>query len=380
MTSMHAGSLPIAMSFLLTMTLVGAERPQVRSEGVFGDLSFTKPLALVWLPGPGERRLVVEQGGTVRMVAGAQPTASPLALDLRSTVRTRGNEEGLLHLALHPQFTTNGRLFVWCCVSEPRRNQLIELRMDPTGDTIDASSATVVLSIDSPADNHNGGTIVFGADGMLYVSTGDGGGGGDPWNNAQRLDVLLGKVLRLDVDSATPYAIPADNPFVGQAGARPEIWAYGLRNVWRMAFDRQTGLLWGGDVGQNTVEEVTLIVKGGNHGWNIKEGFRDFKPRSFEGTLVDPILEYTRNLGISITGGAVYRGTAIPALVGWYVYGDFQTGRVWALRQREDGSVENIELFHEPRHNISSFAEDPTGELYYTAFNGRIYRLADASR
>ncbi len=378
---MHTARLSFTAALFLTMTLVAAERPQVKSEQAFGDLSFTKPLAVVWLPGPGERRLVVEQAGAVRLVAGAAPVDKPLVLDWRGVVRTKHNEEGLLHLALHPNFAQNGRLFVWRCMGEPNRQELVELRMAGKGATIEAASAKVIIAVDSPADNHNGGTIAFGADGMLYLSGGDGGRGGDPWNHGQRLDVLHGKVLRLDVDQrGRPYAIPRDNPFVGRAGVRGEIWAYGLRNVWRMSFDRTTGLLWAGDVGQNTVEEVSVIEKGGNHGWNIKEGFRDFKPRAADGPLVAPVHEYDRKLGISITGGYVYRGSAIPALVGWYVYGDFQTGRVWALRQHDDSRVENIELFHDPRHNISSFAEDLNGELYYTAFNGRIYRLVDASR
>jgi len=369
--------LPImSLSALLIQASPAVDLPAIVSEPAFPACTFTKPLALVWLPGPGERRLVVEQGGTVRLLAGPAPTSTSLALDVRAQVRTKGNEEGLLHLALHPHFADNGRVFVWCSVSDPRRNQLWELHMDPAGTTIEATP-TVLLSIDDPADNHNGGTLCFGADSFLYVSTGDGGGGGDPWNNSQNLGVLLGKVLRIDVDGAKPYAIPSNNPFVGKAGARPEIWAYGLRNVWRMAFDRKTGVLWAGDVGQNMVEEVTLIEKGGNHGWNVKEGFRDFKPRqpADDAPLIAPVYEYPRDRGVSITGGLVYRGKAIPALVGWYVYGDFASGRVWALKRRPDGTVDNRELLHQPHRMISSFAEDPAGEIYYTAFDGRIYRL-----
>lgn len=366
---MRIGILLLAVSFLF------AADPQVRFVPAFPALPKLKqPLDLCWIPGQTDRALVVEQPGTIRWIVGDETTAeAPLALDLRDLVLTKGREEGLLALTLHPKFVENGRLFVWCCVDNPRRNQLIEYRLPPGATAVDRASQAVLLSIDDPANNHNGGTLCFGPDGMLYVSTGDGGAGGDPWNNAQNLDSLLGKVLRLDVDGGKPYAVPKDNPFVGRSGAKPEVWAYGLRNVWRMSFDRETGVLWGGDVGQNKYEEVTRIEKGGNHGWKLREGKHDFKMIANPGPLVEPVHEYGRDLGISITGGFVYRGKAIPDLVGWYVFADFQTGRVWALTTG-DGPTRVIDLGH-PRHNISGFAQDPAGELYYTAFDGRIYRI-----
>ena len=217
---------------------------------------------------------------------------------------------------------------------------------------------------------------MFGPDGFLYLSPGDGGGGGDPYDSGQRLDTLLGKILRIDVDRQDPglaYAIPPDNPFVGRAGARGEIWAYGIRNVWRMGFDRANGELWAGDVGQNKWEEVDVIVKGGNYGWNRREGAHDFKPGP-GGPFIEPVAEYGRELGISITGGYVYRGAAIPDLVGAYVYADFQSGRIWGLRRRA-GQAPAIRQIAWPKVMIASFAEDAQGELYCASFDGAIWKL-----
>jgi glucose/arabinose dehydrogenase len=224
------------------------------------------------------------------------------------------------------------------------------------------------------------------------MSLGDGGAANDPHDHGQNMSSLLGKVIRIDVDRADgerPYSIPADNPFVNLPDARPEIWASGLRNVWRMAFDPVTGELWAGDVGQNLWEEVDLIIKGGNYGWNAREGFHPFAMRSQKTdlssrTFVDPVVEYPRDQGISITGGAVYRGKAIPGLVGAYVYGDYVTGRIWALRYERDTLITNREILTgKPQRGIASFGEDARGELYICAFDivdkrgtsGRIFRL-----
>jgi glucose/arabinose dehydrogenase len=235
----------------------------------------------------------------------------------------------------------------------------------------------VLISVEDPYDNHNGGTTVFGPDSLLYQSLGDGGAGGDPLRSGQNLGSLLGKVLRIDVDhtdAGLPYAIPKDNPFVGKAGARGEIWAYGLRNVWRMSFDSDTGDLWGGDVGQNAYEEIDLITKGGNFGWNVREGTHPFKDGG-DLKAIEPVIDYPRSMGISVTGGYVYRGKANPTLVGWYVYGDFQSGRIWALKRQENGETRNIELQGQGKMNISSFAQNRAGELFITAFDKKIYRL-----
>jgi len=352
--------------------------PTAKTEIAFPNINFDHPLCMVWPPDTTSRVMVVEQAGTIRVVSDPMAREAPLFLDIRDRVSSKGREEGLLCLAFHPQYDKNGQLFVWYTAGNPRRDILSRFTCDSANpNKADPTSEVVLLSVDDPYANHNGGATVFGPDGFLYQSLGDGGAGGDPLGSGQNLESLLGKILRIDVDHADPglpYAIPKDNPFVGKAGARGEIWAYGLRNVWRMSFDSATGDLWAGDVGQNAYEEIDLITKGGNYGWNIREGAHPFKGGG-NINAIEPIVEYPRTLGISVTGGYVYRGKANPALVGWYVYGDFQTGRIWALKRQANGETRNIELQGQGKLNISSFAENRAGELFITAFDKKIYRL-----
>ena len=235
------------------------------------------------------------------------------------------------------------------------------------------------MEIGQPYSNHNGGQVTFGPDGYLYVGLGDGGSGGDPRGHGQNLRTLLGTILRIDVsalDETGSYAVPPDNPFVGVQGARPEIWAYGLRNPWRFSFDRETGDLWTGDVGQNKLEEIDIIKPGANYGWNIMEGTSCFRgPGCGSDDLEPPVAEYGRDGGCSVTGGYVYRGPRLPSLVGAYLYGDFCTGNIWALRH--DGSqVVDQALIADTDLQISSFAEGPDGEVYILSFTGEIARLA----
>jgi glucose/arabinose dehydrogenase len=256
----------------------------------------------------------------------------------------------------------------------------------------DPGSEQILITFDKPFANHDGGTIVFGRDGYLYIAVGDGGAGADPFGNGQNLSTLFGKVLRIDVNRADhghPYAIPADNPFADRRDARPEIWAYGLRNVWRMAFDRKTDVLWAGDVGEDTWEEIDLIVKGGNYGWNLREGRHPFVKKgatppidaSRRADLIDPIWEYDHNVGKAIIGGLVYRGEKIPELDGAYLYADYVLCKLWALRYDAAGKrvTANRSIPLPWNIPIMSFGEDEQGEVYFTtaAQNGKgVYRIS----
>jgi quinoprotein glucose dehydrogenase len=249
--------------------------------------------------------------------------------------------------------------------------------MKPDG-SIDVEKEEVLLEIEQPWGNHNGGTVLFGPDGMLYLSVGDGGAANDPHGAGQRLDTLLGKVLRLDVSAVgeqRPYTIPADNPFTETEGARPEIWATGLRNVWRMSFDPKTGALWAGDVGQNAWEEVDIIKRGGNYGWNEREGSHPFQPTGGDaGRFIEPVFEYGRNLGGSITGGSVYRGDLYPSMDGLYIFGDYMSGRLWAIQQNADGAFQTRDITPKDRRFPSSFGVAPDGTILMCAFSGPYQR------
>jgi glucose/arabinose dehydrogenase len=307
-----------------------------------------------------------------------------------------GGEQGLLGLAFHPQYQMNGRFFVFFTAKPPPgagNNTVAEFRVSPGDPNVAVPTPVRTLfSLEDEFTNHNGGMIAFGPDGYLYVGMGDEGGGGDPKENAQNLGVLYGKLLRLDVDNGGnpfppdfTYAIPPGNPFIGQPGARPEIWAYGFRNPWRWSFDRVTGDLLIGDVGQGAWEEVNFIPagqKGGNYGWDDREGAHCYEPPSGCVTAgrIDPILEYGHNSsdgGCSITGGYRYRGTASPALVGVYLYADFCTGRVW--KGIQNGNSWNAVEALDTSHNVTSFGEDPVGEVYVLTNGGSIFRVAQAS-
>lgn len=382
--------------------------PTLACEAAFPALKFERPLLLTHAPGFDGRVWVCEQQGRVWTFdnnPGITPEARHLALDLTDRVlapgsraHPGGNEEGLLGMAFHPGVAQNHRVYLYYSVAAPgfdgtkghghRRGRLSCFLLAVDGLSIDRASEEILVEVDEPEPNHNGGMLAFGPDGMLYWGLGDGGGAGDrhgEFGNAQNPKVLLGKILRLDVDrrdapKGPAYAIPADNPFALEPGFRGEIWALGLRNPWRFSFDRQTGDLWCGDVGQNRQEEVDLIVRGGNYGWRIREGALPCAAGEKPATepLIGPVAHHGRDEGLSVTGGYVYRGRAIPSLRGWYVYGDFVTGRLWALRRTvadEGAKVEGpLELPFTIR-TLSSFGEDSAGELYACSFDGRIYRL-----
>ena len=336
-------------------------------------IGLTQPVYVVHAGDGTGRLFVVEQAGVIRIVRDGQLLRAPF-LDVRRRV-IAGGELGLLSVAFHPRYATNGRLFVnYTTDGGNLRTVIAEYRVSAGNPDVADVAERVLLEIAQPFRNHNGGLNLFGPDGMLYVGMGDGGSGGDPFNNGQRLDALLGKLLRIDVDGATPYRTPPNNPFVGRGSARGEIWAYGLRNPWRFSFDRGTGRLFLADVGQNAWEEVDLVEKGQNYGWNIMEGTHCFNPPTDCNTngLRVPIAEYGRADGCSITGGYVYRGPRIPGLVGRYLFGDYCSGRVWALSETAPGRWAAAQLL-ETGLRISSFGEDQDGEIHIVDHSGGVY-------
>lgn len=333
--------------------------------------SFDQPVAMATRPGDSAI-YVAEQPGTVRALrrgAGDPETVLDISEDV-----SFGGEQGLLGLTFSP----DGRFLYVDFTDTNGDTRISELRM--AGDVPVPSSRRDVLFVDQPFSNHNGGQILFGPDGFLYVALGDGGGGGDPLEAGQSLETHLGKILRIDPrpSGGQPYGIPRDNPFRGKAGARPEVWAYGLRNPWRFTFDRATGDLWIGDVGESAVEEIDFepsSSRGGrNYGWDAFEGSRRFEGGA-RGTPVPPIHEYARSGGTcAVTGGYVYRGEAIPALRGGYVFGDFCEGRLVAIRQR-NGKVVQKRALGPVVPALSSFGEDQDGELYAMSLEGGLFKL-----
>jgi glucose/arabinose dehydrogenase len=363
--------------------------PSIVYEPAFPKLSFIRPVQITHAPDGTNRFFVVEQPGRIRVFEADRTTErAGVFLDIKDGVFDRHNEEGLLSLAFHPEYASNGAFFVYYTAKEPRRGVIARFTVDPEDpNRADPASMSVVLEVEQPYGNHNGSTLLFGPDGYLYASLGDGGAANDPHDHGQNLSTLLGTIIRIDVDRTegdTAYAVPADNPFVGETGVRPEIWAYGLRNVWRMSFDRKTGDLWAGDVGQVRWEEIDIIRKGGNYGWRIREGFHPFREGESTRPLLDPVVDYGRQYGMSVTGGYVYRGQRHPRLQGVYLYADYVSGRVWGLRQRDGKAIANREVLAESsRRHVSSFGEGPDGELYVTTFEkldrrggrGRVFRI-----
>jgi glucose/arabinose dehydrogenase len=324
----------------------------------------TNPLYLT-APAGDARLFIVEQAGRIRIVQNGQLLNTPF-LDLTSKVRF-GGEQGLLSLAFHPQYASNGYFFVnYTDTNGDTRVERYRVSSDPN--RADAASAKQLLFVDQPYANHNGGHILFGPDGMLYVGMGDGGSGGDPQGYGQNRNALLGKILRIDVTSGDPYGIPSNNPFVGTAGVRPEIWAYGLRNPWRLAFDRTDGTFYVADVGQNAVEEVNVVpaaTGGQNYGWNIMEGSRCYGSSSCARSgLLLPVTEYSHADGCSVTGGVVYRGSSLTQLRGHYFYGDYCQGWVRSFRYANGQATDPRTWDLGSIGQILSFGEDSSGEMY----------------
>ncbi len=340
--------------------------------GLTGPVYVTSP--------PGDSRLfIVEQPGRIRIVQNGQLLPTPF-LDIISRVGS-GGERGMLSLAFHPQYSTNGFLYVYFTATN---GEIRIERFTATGNTANPSTSKLILSVPHPRGNHNGGLAMFGPDGMLYLGLGDGGGGGDPDLNGQNENTLLGALLRIDVNSGDPYGIPAGNPFIGRNDARPEVWATGLRNPWRFAFDAQGGNLYIADVGQGELEEVNVVGAtraGVNYGWNIMEGTSCYNASTCNKQGLElPVLEY-RHLGnaCSVTGGFVYRGTAIPEIAGHYFYGDYCAGFVKSFKFQNGSATEERTWEFGNIGNVLSFGQDSAGELYITSGNGTVYRIAKSA-
>ncbi|MXZ18779.1 MAG: T9SS type A sorting domain-containing protein [Rhodothermaceae bacterium] len=371
---------PLLRTYILLLSCVlvhcAWSQPQVALEEAFSNLTFRRPVDLQHF---GENLFVVEQPGTIWTFENRQDvTDRHQFLNIQSRVSTAGNEEGLLGLAFHPDFETNGYFFVYYSASSPRRSivsRFNTLAGNPRRG--DPDSEVIILEARQPASNHNGGQLAFGPDGYLYIALGDGGGANDQYGHGQNTRSLLGTISRIDV-STIPYSIPSDNPFAGSTTDRPEIFAWGLRNPWRFSFDPDTGVIYAADVGQNTIEEVNIIENGGNYGWPIMEGTRCFRPHTNcnRDGLILPIFEYDHSNGpASVTGGYVYRGPGVPDLTGWYILGDYVDGRFWGLLYDEDRLVESALLLNTFLQPLS-FGIDHQGEVYMLASDGDIYRFS----
>lgn len=373
--------------FLLILVLINTScKSEDSNTSKIETLKFTQVFENVALEKPvdfqncgDDRIFVVEQEGRIQVI-NSQTQESNLFLDISEKVDDNGNEEGLLGLAFHPNFKNNGFFFVNYTATNPDRTVISRFSV---ANEISANpqSEFVILEIEQPYSNHNGGQIAFGKDGFLYIGMGDGGSAGDPKNHGQNLETLLGAMLRIDVDTTQNgenYGIPADNPFVGNSeNFREEIFAYGLRNPWRFSFDSESGTLWAGDVGQNAIEEVDILENGKNYGWRIQEGTKCFNPSTNCDTtgLVQPIVEYTHEVGRSITGGFVYRGEKINSLKGAYVYADFVSGIIWSLKF-DSGNLPIVTEVFQTEKYISTFGVDQNQELYFCDWeNGKIFKF-----
>ncbi len=364
----------------LTFPLDGPKPTTLQAVRAFANLEFDRPVFLGHAGDGTNRIFVLEQPGVVRVFPNEPDVdEAKVFLDIRDRVRTEHNEEGLLGLAFDPSYANNGVFYLYYSASQPRRVVVSRWRVSSDPNVADPKSERVLLEVEQPYGNHNGGTLVFGPDGKLYIGLGDGGAAGDPKLAGQDLSTRLAKILRFAVDDSRGLVVPPDNPFVGKDGALPEIWAYGLRNPWRCSFDRQLGTMWCGDVGQDALEEIDVITRGGNYGWNHMEGTREYDPprSGVAKDVIAPVVEYGRREGQSVTGGYVYRGTHLPALRGAYVYGDYGTGNVWALVRNGD-AAENKLVARVPMP--SSFGEDEAGELYAVGHRGRLYRFEPADQ
>ena len=375
----------VVLMFAVACDGAPAQAPRIRLQTVVKGLS--SPVDIV-SDGSADRMFIVEQPGRIRLMINGRHESQPY-LNITDRVTHQG-ELGFLGIAFHPQFATNGYVYAnysaGATGTKNLRTVIAEFKaIDAKAKTVDARTERILLELPDPYNNHNGGQLQFGPDGMLYAGMGDGGSAGDPQNRAQNPQELFGKFWRIDVNQRNPYGIPKDNPFIDDKRFRPEIWALGMRNPWRFSFDRKTGVLYAGDVGQNLYEEVDVIEKGGNYGWRIREGLHPFRgeEKPLTGKLIDPIVEYGRDKGMSVTGGVVYRGKKFPILNGIYFYADYNSGRFWGLRYENGKLLGNEELRitinGQPTLNRvqpSAFGIDHDGEVYVCDHSrGSIYMI-----
>lgn len=386
----------LLLSLLLAVVIPAAAQNAVISRDSAPDASlvtlteiatgFTRPLLVTHAGDGSDRLFVVEQGGSIYVIEDGARLATPF-LNVSPLISPEAygfgySERGLLGMAFHPNYAENGIFFI---NYTDLNGTTVLARYTVSADDpniADPSSAGILLTQEQPFPNHNGGHLAFGPDGYLYVGLGDGGSAGDPLNAGQDLDTWLGKILRLDVDGAAGYDVPADNPFV-DGGGLPEIWSFGLRNPWRFTFDRATGDLYIGDVGQNQWEEINFqdadSTGGENYGWRVYEGLHPYSGERVPAEMTLPIAEYAHSQGNSVTAGYVYRGEALPDLQGAFLYGDFGSGRIWAAWRDAGLNWQSAVFIDQSGYMISSFGEDEAGELYLVNYGGSIVRFEPAS-
>lgn len=345
---------------------------------------FSRPLFLTNAGDGSGRLFLVEQGGNIWIITNGETSEQPFldvsGLISREALGSGYSERGLLGLAFHPNYSENGQFFINYTDTNGGSVVARYTVSLSNADIADAGSAQILLQVPQPYGNHNGGHMQFGPDGYLYISLGDGGSANDPLGNGQNIQTLLGSILRIDVDGGSPYAVPEDNPFAGDTPGADEIWAYGLRNVWRFSFDRATGDMYLGDVGQNEWEEINFQPAdspgGENYGWNVWEATHPFARGTATGHVL-PFAEYNHSLGCSVTGGYVYRGEAIADLDGVYLFGDYCSGRIW-VSYRDSNMQWHTNEFTNAGGSISSFGEDESGELYIVVYDGHILKIDPA--
>ncbi len=372
----------IVLLFMVILIFTGKNtKAQFNVQQAFPSLTFSSPVDMQYAPDGTDRLFVLEQSGIIKVFENnGNTTTVKTFLDITDRV-TSGGETGLLGLAFHPDYASNGYFYVDYTTPGPLRTHISRFQVTSNPDSADKSSELVLLEVNQPFSNHNGGRVSFGPDGYLYIGFGDGGSGGDPNDNAQNKSVLLGKILRIDVNNPAPplqYGIPPDNPFAGNTqGWREEIYSFGMRNPWRFSFDPVTDLLWCGDVGQNAWEEIDTITNGGNYGWRCYEGNHEYNMTGCTGTdYLFPIWEYSHSSGCSITGGFVYRGMRRPELTGDYIYSDYCSAKLWSLNYSGVNVINN--LVNTASASVLSFGVDMNNELYILCSNGKIYEFQPA--